>query len=345
MIHDQEALTRDVFPSYFKHSNFKSFARQLNFYGFRKIRSKDKECSIYHHEYFQIDRADLLPRIQRQTTESHHDTNSTNGTSKIPTVVPNSEEVNELKDKVNSLTATVSSLHMEIAELKSMVTSLAEGIRAQGELIRYQQPSQALSSHAETEHNTVDHESLKPQAKQTTSPILDCNHNMYSSQQNTHASFPYVDTLQQQDAQSRLKRRKISADEFAVYAPIATQHEFALPPPANMQPASLQPASMRPATIKIQAVQTEQYESRHGHWNSYPSDNYNGHHHHENNDQQVRQISYGTVDDPSLDATASLYNVECSADQDFGFEDLAWFAILEEELAHQTDDTKAAPQA
>lgn len=77
VVKDVEQFSAQVLPLYFKHSNFSSFARQLNFYGFRKLRTDpiltsdvDPSTACYvrfYHEKFQKDQPELLHQIKRAT--------------------------------------------------------------------------------------------------------------------------------------------------------------------------------------------------------------------------------------------------------------------------------------
>lgn len=77
VVKNVEKFASCVLPQYFKHSNFSSFARQLNFYGFRKLKAEpiltadyDSRTACYvrfFHEKFQKDHPELLKDIKRAT--------------------------------------------------------------------------------------------------------------------------------------------------------------------------------------------------------------------------------------------------------------------------------------
>lgn len=68
LICDMDRFTDEVLPKHFKHNNFTSFQRQLNFYGFR--RSTMLEKGAYFHPKFCKGRRELAFRIKRNLNMS-----------------------------------------------------------------------------------------------------------------------------------------------------------------------------------------------------------------------------------------------------------------------------------
>lgn len=77
VVKNVEKFASAILPQYFKHSNFSSFARQLNFYGFRKLKAEPILTADYdartashvrfYHEHFQKGKPELLCHIKRAT--------------------------------------------------------------------------------------------------------------------------------------------------------------------------------------------------------------------------------------------------------------------------------------
>lgn len=119
IIKDQKVFEKEVIPQFFDHNKFTSFARQLNFYGFRKMQTRaifkdeiNKDTAkwvTFFNEKFQRGKKELLKEIQRSTKGGHGGNQD------------QQKEINALKEKVLSLEHINSDMNIRIATLETHV--------------------------------------------------------------------------------------------------------------------------------------------------------------------------------------------------------------------------------
>ncbi|CAK4083002.1 unnamed protein product [Aphanomyces euteiches] len=120
VIKDPDEFARSMLPKYFKHNNFASFVRQLNFYGFRKYKKDDiliqedeatKNWWEFYHEKFLRHAPELMSQIRRKTYSEGGDNHE-------------KEEVEVLKSQVTTLQAQLEQVTSQITSLTEVVTTL-----------------------------------------------------------------------------------------------------------------------------------------------------------------------------------------------------------------------------
>lgn len=135
IVKDQTVLARMYIPQYFGHSNFSSFERQLNLYGFRKnfsdvlrqLNGSDfqtdtsKEIAKYvrfHHGNFKRGRTDLLHLIKRANTKK---------SEKNKSAKRKKFAVQELKEELSLLESHLTSVVSEIEQKFALLSKDIEG--------------------------------------------------------------------------------------------------------------------------------------------------------------------------------------------------------------------------
>lgn len=152
-IKQQEVLAAKVLPQYFKHNNFSSFVRQLNFYGFTKTKDlnlplltscndgsmKPFECQSstidlarlwqFHHSHFVRDKPELLIHISRRHYGNDGKDRPRARTKSLNEVIGNSNEDKNVKVKDSSLQKEQDLVSEELQNLKGQLSSMEDKMK------------------------------------------------------------------------------------------------------------------------------------------------------------------------------------------------------------------------
>ncbi|KAK3438904.1 heat stress transcription factor A-2 [Eucalyptus grandis] len=126
VVWDQQQFSKEVLPGYFKHSNFSSFIRQLNTYGFRKINPDRWE---FVNQGFQKGKKHLLKNIKRRHNLNKHRKKSSSTVTSDYQKAEKEAKLKTLKKEQEALKTKILKLREEQDNLQHEIEQVAEQVR------------------------------------------------------------------------------------------------------------------------------------------------------------------------------------------------------------------------
>ena len=135
-IRNVQVLSSTYLPQYFKHNQFSSFVRQLNFYGFRKEKNDlvkiadpakcDELRWHFRHEHFVREKPEYLSKILRKMPNK---SNKTKDNEFIESKVGSNDESQQKNKDVESLKNEIASLENKLSTMESNIDQLSKTLR------------------------------------------------------------------------------------------------------------------------------------------------------------------------------------------------------------------------